>query len=97
MGWGQAGEGGLGKLSPPPPWLAHLYSEKWKRGTQRPCRPAKEVPQVGSLKSRVPGGKFQEGFHLSGGGGKELAFMKFLLRLTGGLPGVAWVPGDRQK
>ena len=44
-----------------------------------------------------PGGKFQEGFHLSGGGGKELAFMKFLLRITGGLPGVAWVPGDRQK
>lgn len=46
---------------------------------------------MGSLKSRVPGGKFQEGFHLSGGGGKELAFMKFLLRITGGLPGVAWV------
>lgn len=27
---------------------------------------------MGSLKSRVPGGKFQEGFHLSGGGGKGI-------------------------
>lgn len=29
--------------------------------------------------------------------GKELAFMKLLLGITGGLPAVAWGPGDRQK
>ena len=64
---------------------------------------AKEVSQVSSggrwarSSSGSQGENFSRVFTSLEEEGKELAFMKFLLRITGGLPGVAWVPGDRLK
>ena len=98
MGWGQAREGGLGKLSPPPPQFAHLGSEKWESGAQGPGGPAKAGSQVssGGRWARSSSGSQAENssrvFTSLEEEGKELAFMKFLLGITGGLPAVAWGP-----